>query len=152
MTDCIFCKITRNEIPSLKIYENDFALAFLDINPAMPGHTLVVPKSHSVNILDADEKTLQHMISAVKKVAENIHKELRADVSVLQNNGRNAEQGVDHLHFHVIPRMHGDGLHMHPMPRKMSEEQMKEMQRRLEIKSSNTPSAADIERGWENDF
>ena len=151
MADCIFCKIAKKEIPSLKVYEDDFSLAFLDINPAMPGHTLVIPKTHSVNIFDVDDKVLENMIATVKKVADNIHKELRADVSVLQNNGRNAEQGVEHLHFHVIPRMHGDGLHMHPMPRKMSEEQMKEMQRRLEIKAG-VPRAADIERGWENEF
>jgi histidine triad (HIT) family protein len=153
MPECIFCRIARGEIPSLKVYEDDLTLAFLDINPAMPGHTLVIPKTHTASLFDVDDKTLQHTISAVKKVADKIHADLRADVSVLQNNGRGAEQGVDHMHFHVIPRMHGDGLRLHPMPRKMTEQQMKEMQRRLEIKPTPAPSRRlDVEHEWEKEF
>ncbi len=152
MADCIFCKIARNEVPSMKVYEDDFSLAFLDINPSMPGHTLVIPKAHAESIFDIDEKSLEHLSVAVKKIADKIHSDLRADVSILQNNGRGAEQGVPHLHFHVVPRMHGDGLKMHPLPRKMAEEQMKEMQRRLKIETGAPTRRADAEHGWENEF
>lgn len=153
MPDCIFCKIARDEMPSFKIYEDGLTLAFLDINPVMPGHTLVIPKAHSSSIFDIDDKNLEHVVVTVKKVAEKIRAELRADVSILQNNGRNAEQGVDHIHFHVIPRMQGDGIRLHAQPRRMSEEQMKEVQRRLKIETGPTLTRpADIEHGWETEF
>ena len=64
--DCIFCKIIKGEIPSYKIYEDEYTYAFLDINPVSEGHTIVIPKKHVVNILDADNKTLSHVISTIK--------------------------------------------------------------------------------------
>lgn len=108
MSDCIFCKITNKEIPSHIVYEDEYTLAFLDITPANKGHTLVIPKHHHVNILDAPEETLKQVIITVKKIAVALSK--YADgVSIVQSNKRAAGQEVDHLHFHVIPRTVNDG-------------------------------------------
>lgn len=105
MNDCIFCKIVGGEIPSHKIYEDDDVLAFLDINGKTTGHTLVIPKKHCVNILDADTENLSKVILAVKKVANHYVDDLKFTGFNLQvNNGQSAGQEVPHLHFHILPR------------------------------------------------
>lgn len=75
---CIFCKIISGEISSFKVYEDEQVLAFLDINPVNPGHTLVVPKKHFANIEEADEATLYQVIKAVKKIGLSLKKKLAA--------------------------------------------------------------------------
>ncbi|MBI2970907.1 MAG: HIT family protein [Candidatus Aenigmarchaeota archaeon] len=111
MEDCIFCKIVRNEIPSKKVYEDPDAVAFLDINPANPGHCLVVSKRHYESITDVDDADLKKMIAIVKVMAKRIKTSLNADgINVLQNNGRHAGQIVNHIHFHVIPRFPNDNV------------------------------------------
>ena len=70
--DCLFCQIIAGQVPAYKIYEDDNVLAILDINPVNPGHTLIMPKKHSVNMLDADEAVLQAMILVTQKVAQAI--------------------------------------------------------------------------------
>lgn len=113
MQDCIFCKIIAGTLSSIKIYEDRFVVAFLDIAPITKGHTLVVPKKHCVNILDADTKTLSQTILVVQRIAQVLQK--YADgVNIGQNTGRVAGQIVDHLHFHVIPRYKKDGLQHWP--------------------------------------
>lgn len=109
MQDCIFCKIVRNEIPSKKVYEDQDTIAFLDINPANPGHCLVIPKKHAESISDVDENDLKRMVATVRVMAKRIKSSLNADgINVLQNNGRHAGQIVSHIHFHVIPRYPND--------------------------------------------
>ncbi len=108
--DCVFCKIRDGEIPSVKVYEDQKTLAFMDINPLNPGHCLVVTKAHAATIFDADPVDLQAVIAAVKKVATAVRSAMRADgVNVVQANGAAAFQSVPHLHFHVIPRFVNDG-------------------------------------------
>ena len=107
MTDCIFCKIRDGEIPSDKIYEDENTLAFLDKNPINEGHTLVIPKEHYVNIIDIPEETLKQVIITVKKIAVAISKDSEG-ISIAQNNKDAAGQVVDHIHFHVIPRISND--------------------------------------------
>lgn len=108
---CVFCKIIKNELPSQKVYEDEFVLAFLDINPVNPGHTLVVPKNHVNNLLEASNEELSHLIIAVKKVSEAILKSLDYKAfNVELNNGAIAGQVVNHLHFHIVPRTENDGL------------------------------------------
>lgn len=105
MDDCIFCKIVSGKIPCLKIYEDENTLAFLDISKDSVGHTLVVPKKHYNNILDADEKILSHVISAVKKVSKHYAMDCGFEgINVLNNNGEVAGQSVFHLHFHILPQ------------------------------------------------
>ena len=109
--DCIFCAIAAGEIPSFKVYEDDFALAYLDINPFAKGHTLVIPKAHFEGLLDAPDETLAALVSRVKKVAAHIKDALGCDgFNILQNNGEAAGQTVKHIHFHIVPRWNGDPL------------------------------------------
>ena len=104
--DCVFCAIAAGEIPSFKIYEDDVALAYLDINPFSVGHTLVIPKVHCGGLLDAPDDLLAQMVARVRKVAAHLKEALPCDgFNVLQNNGAAAGQTVMHLHFHIVPRM-----------------------------------------------
>lgn len=105
MNDCIFCKIIKGEISSYKIYEDENVFAFLDINRKTAGHTLVVPKVHCKNILDADKEVLSKVMSAVKLIANHYVDDLGFTGFNLQvNNGESAGQEVPHLHFHILPR------------------------------------------------
>jgi len=110
-SDCLFCKIIKGEIPATKVYEDDNILAFLDIHPVNPGHTLIVPKIHSEDLLNADENILQQMIVVTKKVATAILRGLNYEAFNLeQNNGKIAGQVIPHLHWHIVPRTADDGL------------------------------------------
>ena len=113
MTDCIFCKIIKGEIPADKIYEDEDVLVFLDINPANPGHTLVIPKNHSENIYQIPEKDLNKVINMAKKVAIILKKILNVEgINIIMNNDKAAGQVVFHSHFHVVPRNQNDGYHL----------------------------------------
>ena len=101
----LFTRIIKGEIPSYKVAEDDKHYAFLDINPLVKGHTLVIPKKHSTCLLDTDDDTLAAVIARVKKVAEHLKAALPCDgFNILQNNGEAAGQTVHHLHFHIVPR------------------------------------------------
>ncbi len=110
MSDCVFCKIAAGEIPCTRVYEDDQALAFMDIGPIIKGHVLVIPKKHYDPITETPDAVLQHLIVVVKKIAAAQRKALKTDgCNIIQNNGRVSGQAVPHLHFHVIPRFEGDG-------------------------------------------
>lgn len=105
MSDCIFCKIVEGSAPCYKIYEDDYALAFLDISKDCYGHTLVIPKKHFTNVLDCDEEYLSKVICAVKKVANHYVNNCGfKGVNILNASGAEAQQSVFHLHFHILPR------------------------------------------------
>lgn len=110
--NCVFCKIVRGELPSFKVYEDDKTLAFLDIHPTNPGHTLVIPKADdTVNIFDVSAEDWQATTETARKVAHALEKALDADgVNIVMNNRSNAGQVIFHPHIHVIPRYKGDGL------------------------------------------
>ncbi|ORY12765.1 HIT-like domain-containing protein [Clohesyomyces aquaticus] len=101
MAACIFCKIIRGEIPSMKIFESEKTLAFLDIGPLSKGHSLVIPKFHGAKLHDIPDDQLSEVLSVAKRiaVAQGVQ-----DYNILQNNGRIAHQVVDHVHFHMIPK------------------------------------------------
>ena len=124
----LFKKIIAGEIPCEKVYEDDVAFAFLDINPVNPGHTLVIPKKWSNGFLDADKDTICALIPAIQKVAKAIKEATGCDgINIMQNEGEAAGQKVFHLHFHVIPRYANDGYeHWHGKPYP-DEEQVKNM-------------------------
>lgn len=110
----IFAKILRGEIPSHRVYEDDGVVAFMDVMPQGPGHTLVVPKAPSRNLLDADPATLGPLFTTVQKVALAVEKAFGADgVTILQFNEPASGQTVYHLHVHVIPRFDGVALKPH---------------------------------------
>ncbi|MBF2171352.1 HIT family protein [Staphylococcus epidermidis] len=109
MSETIFSKIISGEIPSFKIYENDYVYAFLDISQVSKGHTLLVPKKPSANIFETDEETMKHIGVALPKVANAIKKAFHPDgLNIIQNNGEYADQSVFHIHFHLIPRYEND--------------------------------------------
>lgn len=111
MDGCIFCKILKGEIPCAKVYEDDRVMAFLDIMPINKGHTLVVPKKHSANMLEDSVEDLYAIIHAVKKIAPAVIKSVDADGFNLGVNTKEAAgQVVMHTHFHIIPRFSDDGL------------------------------------------
>ena len=111
----IFAKIVRGEMPSVKVYEDDQVLAFMDVFPQSKGHVLVISKTAKArNILDVDPGTLAMLTSATQAVAQAVVKALNPDgVMVSQFNGAPAGQTVFHLHFHVIPRWEGAPLGRH---------------------------------------
>ncbi len=130
--ECIFCKIIKGEIPSRKIYENENALAFLDINPANAGHTLVIPKKHYQTIISIDTAELKSLIEVVKNIAGVIREELKADgLNVLQSNGGVAGQLIPHLHFHLIPRFKGDGVVFTWQKKELSAEEIEKTRLRI---------------------
>lgn len=110
----IFAKILRGEIPSHKVFEDDVAVAFMDVMPQGPGHTLVVPKAPSRNLLDADSDTLSQLMPRVQKIARAVQTAFNADgVTIVQFNEAASGQTVFHLHVHVIPRFEGVALQRH---------------------------------------
>jgi len=113
--DNVFAKIVRGEIPSVKIFEDDEVLAFMDAFPQGKGHCLVISKtSKARNLLDAEPKTLGRVIGATQKLARAVRAALNPDgIVVMQFNGASAGQTVYHLHFHVIPRWEGEALGRH---------------------------------------
>ncbi len=106
--DNVFAKILRGEIPSYKVYEDDVALAFMDIMPRIDGHTLVIPKFPARTLLDADSDKLGELIKRVQKVANAVKNSLGAEgLTLLQSNESAGGQVIFHLHFHILPRWEG---------------------------------------------
>lgn len=109
--ECIFCRIANKELPSHQVYEDDRVLAFLDIGPLSPGHTLIIPKEHYATI----DAMPAELAGACMAVVPRLSKAIMASVdaqgwNVLQNNGKVSGQAVGHVHVHIIPRNDGDGL------------------------------------------
>jgi histidine triad (HIT) family protein len=110
MTDCVFCKLRDGQIPSMKIFEDDKTLAFMDINPLNSGHCLVITKAHAANLFEAELDDLQAAIATAQRVALAIRDALKPDgLNMLQANGAAAFQSVPHFHLHLIPRWNNDG-------------------------------------------
>ena len=105
MKDCLFCKIAAGEIPSTKVYEDDYVYAFLDIDPKAPFHAIVIPKEHidSAALINSENSTLiAKVFEAIAKIAEteNLEKGFR----VVNNCGADGGQTVNHIHFHLLAR------------------------------------------------
>ncbi|MCA1056469.1 HIT family protein [Rossellomorea aquimaris] len=112
MSDCIFCKIIDGEIPSMKVYEDEHVLAFLDISQVTKGHTLLIPKLHKENIYELTPETASHLFSVAPKIANALKAEFNpVGLNLLNNTGEQAGQSVFHFHMHFIPRYgQGDGF------------------------------------------
>jgi len=111
-TNNIFAKILRGEFPCHKVYEDDHVLAFLDIMPRSPGHTLVIPKRHTVDLTDTPPDIVAAMVTIGQRIARAARQSgLHADGNnVVINDGKAAFQSVFHIHLHVLPRQSGDKL------------------------------------------
>ncbi len=129
---CIFCKIISGEIPAKKVLETNNTIAFLDINPANPGHVIVVPKAHHQILPQIPDSEILDLFNSVKKIASAAFEAVDAKgVNILQNNGPAAGQEVPHVHVHVIPRFDEDNFSFTWEPKKLKEEQFDEIQKRI---------------------
>ncbi|MDE1970625.1 MAG: HIT family protein [Patescibacteria group bacterium] len=110
MSDCLFCRIICHDIRAHIIFEDDAALAFLDVHPRTIGHTLVVPRLHVATLRELPHATLAPYFSVVQKVAVRIEEVLRPEgMTIGMNQGRASGQEVAHLHTHLMPRFVSDG-------------------------------------------
>ena len=117
MADCIFCKIVAGELPAAVVGSDERVLAFLDINPATRGHTLVIPRAHVEDIHEIDSEDLAAATALAQRIAGRVRERLGADgVNLLHSSGSAAWQTVFHFHIHVIPRYLGDPLRLPWVP------------------------------------
>jgi len=111
MKKCLFCEIVKKEVDCFEIFEDEIVKAFLDINPVSKGHILVIPKKHFQDIFDVPEDILDRINKVCKKMALLCKNKLGATgVNILNASGKDAQQSVFHLHFHVVPRFEKDNL------------------------------------------
>ncbi len=117
MPGCTFCSIVAGDIPALRIYEDDHAVAFMDRLPMTVGHCLVIPRRHVTDIWELTDDDAAHVMQAARRVASLVRERLKpAGVNLLNNNGAAADQTQFHFHIHVIPRYGRDRL-LHPWER-----------------------------------
>ena len=108
---CVFCAIVDGEAPAIRVYEDDDYVAILDIRPFTRGHTLVIPKKHTVDLTDTPSETLADMVTIGQRIAKAARATELADATnVGINDGSAAFQTVSHVHLHVLPRRNGDKL------------------------------------------
>jgi histidine triad (HIT) family protein len=108
---CIFCRIAQKQVPANRVYEDEKVLAFLDIRPLNEGHTLVISKAHYENIFDVPQELNAYIHGVTKQIAIAVKKATNADgISIIQQNGKAANQDIPHLHVHVIPRYEGQKM------------------------------------------
>lgn len=125
MSDCIFCKIAKGEIPSKTLYEDGDFRVILDLGPVARGHALILPKEHAANLYELPEETVAAAFVLAKKMAGIMREKLKCDgLNLLQNNGETAGQTVNHFHIHVIPRYQDDGQKIGWIPGEPSQEEL----------------------------
>lgn len=111
---CIFCQIVAGEAPAHRVYEDAKILIFMDLFPAHPGHTLIIPRSHGESLFETSSQDLQAVIAESKPLAEALRQVFQPDgIAVMQLNGAAAGQTVFHYHMHLIPRNEGEPFGVH---------------------------------------
>ena len=130
--ECVFCKIVAGQIPSSAVLETEDALAFLDIGPLAPGHTLLIPKNHYERVSEMPGEEAGRVLSALPKLCQAVAQATGAEgFNVFQTNGECAGQVVPHVHFHIIPRNPNDGLGFRWKPGKYVGGEMEAMQEKI---------------------
>jgi histidine triad (HIT) family protein len=110
---CIFCKIAAGHIPCHKVFEDDLILAFLDIGPLVPGHTLIIPKAHYATLLLTPPELAAEIARRLPAIAQAVLAATNTKAChILINSGPEAQQSVPHLHYHILPRQSGDSFHI----------------------------------------
>ena len=103
--NCIFCRILSGSIPSTKLYEDSHTLAFLDINPSAPGHTLVIPKAHSADLTQMSKDSVQSVFSTAQLMGSVLKSALAVPAfNLIMNNGKESGQIIFHSHVHLVPQ------------------------------------------------
>ncbi len=133
LSGCIFCQIVQGTIPCYKVYEDDHVMAFFDINPVNEYHTLVITKIHYENIFDISEPTLQEVMHVIKKLTTLYHDKLGIhNIQLIQSSGKEAQQEVPHIHFHIIPRKNWDNQDIHQISHPELREKFEELLQKLQ--------------------
>ena len=136
--NCVFCKIIDGQIPSARVLETDLAVAFLDINPVNPGHTLVVPRAHHVQLTDLPDDLAAYVGSLLPRLCRAVREATAAEgLNVIVNNGPVAGQRVDHCHWHIIPRFAADPFRLPWRQGKYSGDELNQMKSRIEQELEN---------------
>lgn len=135
--DCIFCKIGKKEIQSYVIDETDNFIAVLDINPHAPGHTLVLPKEHIVNLVDIPEEVEKELVDFLKSIIKKLGEKLNTvDFTIGINEGKLAGRAIDHLHIHIMPRFKNDkGGSIHSVVFNPPKESLEEIYKKIKNES-----------------
>ena len=129
---CIFCRIVAGEVPAHKVYEDDRLVSFLDIGPLSEGHLLVVPKAHYVTIDEMPGDLAASCMAVVPMLSRALRDATGAQAwNLLQNNGREAGQLVEHVHFHLIPRRGDEGLDINWPAGKLDPDKADDLQQRI---------------------
>ncbi len=132
--NCVFCRIIAGELPSVKVYEDEYVVAFLDIRPANPGHTLVVPKRHVERLEELEPDEAQALIYAAARLAPAIVRAVGAEgYNILMNIGAAAGQEIAHLHLHIIPRFSNDKCKFHCPRGEPEQDELEEVGRRIRM-------------------
>ena len=130
--DCLFCGIVAGDVPGQIVDSNENTVAFMDINPATRGHALVVPRSHSTDLLDIPDEDLSNTMIAARRLAERMRDVLEpAGFNVLNSCGSAAWQTIFHFHVHVIPRYDDDPLKLPWRPAEGEESEIAAIAARL---------------------
>lgn len=131
--NCLFCRIAKKELSAEVIYEDKETMAFLDVQPRAPGHTMIINKTHANTILDLKDDKIGPTFLTVKKVADILKNALKPDgFTIGINHGRISGQAVDHLHIHIIPRFQNDGGHsIHSVVNNPPNESLKELANKI---------------------
>ena len=136
-TNCVFCGIVQGNIPAVRVYEDATTLAFMDIQPASSGHTLVIPKVHAANLFEISPTDLAAVAWTAQRIARAVQEALTPDgIRILQTNGAAAGQTVFHYHVHVIPMWDGQRIGSHGRTR-ADPERLKAVA--LQIQAALTP-------------
>ena len=130
--NCVFCRIVAGEIPSARVLETDEALAFLDIGPLAPGHALLIPKPHVVQLADMNASLAGAVLRHLPALGRAVRMATGcAGYNVLQNNGRAAHQEVMHVHFHIIPRDAGGAFQFNWPAGKYADGELETLQEKM---------------------
>lgn len=130
--NCVFCRIMTGEIPAKKVYEDEECIAVMDINPANPGHLLVIPKEHYQIMPQMPEHIAGHMFMVSKALTQATLKALKSQgTTIFAANGMAAGQKAPHFLIHVIPRFEGDGLSLQIPERRASEAELQKIKKEI---------------------
>lgn len=144
--DNVFARILRGELPSHCVYEDDASYAFLDIYPQAAGHTIIIPKRYSENLIDADSSDLHRTLATVRLLAPLIARVCAAaGFTVLTNTGKDAGQMIQYLHWHIIPRNSSDQVSLHQLGQAADNVELAELAGRIraELETVQTTAQGD---------
>ena len=130
--ECLFCGIVAGDVPGQVVDSDDHTVAFMDISPATPGHSLVVPRTHAADLMEISDEDLGHTMLAARRLARRIKEVLEPDgFNILNSCGGVAWQTIFHFHIHVIPRYEDDPLRLPWVPEGGDEDEIAKIAERL---------------------